>query len=182
MGDATLAGEVKDWLTSAAIIVGGIWAIWRFGHAEWLRRRAEILTLEGSSSTPEIIALDGDRVAVSLRWNWRNAGSRPVHVDGELSFVELYALKGTLEQFVDPRQQKDSLAQLWVGSHRPLSNYGFYILEPGTSSSMLTVSILPIGESFIARHRLYASLKEHPTGFKWAYSWERWQVFRTDNR
>jgi hypothetical protein len=67
MGDATLAGEVKDWLTSAAIIVGGIWAIWRFGHAEWLRRRAEILTLEGSSSTPEIIALDADRVAVSLR-------------------------------------------------------------------------------------------------------------------
>jgi hypothetical protein len=74
MPDVTLAGEVKDWLTSVAIVVGGGWAMWRFGHAEWLRRRAEIPSLEGSSSTPEICAFADDRVAVSLRWTWRNAG------------------------------------------------------------------------------------------------------------
>jgi hypothetical protein len=76
MSEVTLAGEVKDWLTSLGIVIGGGWAMWRFGRSEWLRRRAEIPTLEGNSSTPDIWALGDDRVAVSLRWSWRNAGTR----------------------------------------------------------------------------------------------------------
>jgi hypothetical protein len=180
MPDVTLAGEVKDWLTSVAIVVGGGWAIWRFGHAEWLRRRAEIPSLEGTSSIAEMCALEGERVAVSLRWNWRNAGTRPVYVDDERSFVEIYRLAGDIGNFVDPRQQQETLNSLKVGGHHPLRGYGFYMLEPSTTSSMLTVPILPVGDAFIARHRLYADRKIHPTGFDWQYSWERWQVFRTD--
>ncbi len=174
------AGEVKDWLTSLAILVGGVWAVWRFGHEEWLRNRAEIPTLEGNSSTPEICSFGADLVAVSLRWTWRNAGTRPVYVDSERSFVEIYHLAGEGGKFVDPRQHKEMFTPFKVGSHYPLKGYGFYMLEPTTSSSMLTVPILPVGEAFIARHRLYASREKHPTGFDWQYSWERWQVFRTD--
>jgi hypothetical protein len=180
MADVTLAGEVKDWLTSVAIVVGGGWAMWRFGHAEWLRRRAEIPSLEGSSSTPEICRFGDDRIAVSLRWTWRNAGTRPVYIDDVRSFVAIYRLAGEIGNFVDPRQQKETLTRLKVGVHYPLEGYGLYMLEPNTTSSMLTVSILPVGEAFIARHRLYAEREHHPTGHKWQYSWERWQVFRTD--
>jgi hypothetical protein len=150
--------------------------MWRFGHAEWLRRRAEIPSLEGNSSPPKICHVADGRVAVSLRWTWRNAGSRPVHVDDERSFVEIYRLAADIGNFVDPRQQ--ALAKVPV--HYPLKGYGFYILEPSTTSSMLTVPILPVGEAFIARNTLYARRKEHPTGFNWQYCWERWQVFRTD--
>lgn len=178
MPDVTLAGEVKDWLTSVAIVLGGGWALWRFGHAEWLRQRAELPSLEGNSSTPEICAFGAERVAVSLRWTWRNAGTRPVHIDDKRSVVEICLLAGDVGSFADPRQQKKMLAQ--VGVHHPLEGYGFYMLEPSTSSTMLTVPILPVGQAFIARHRLYAKLEEHPTGGEWQYSWERWQVFRTD--
>jgi hypothetical protein len=177
MADVTLAGEVKDWLTSIAIVVGGGWAMWRFGHSEWLRRRAEIPSLEGNSSTPEICRCGNDRVAVSLHWSWRNVGTRPVHIDNR-SFVEVYRLSGDIGSFVDPRQQQET--QLKVGVHHPLKNYFFYIFEPSTTSSILTISILPVGEAFIARHGLYADSKKHPTGGEWQYSWERWQVFRTD--
>jgi hypothetical protein len=90
MSDVTLAGEVKDWLTSVAIVVGGGWAMYRFGHTEWLRRRAEIPSLEGNSNTPEISGFGDDRVAVSLRWSWRNAGTRPLHIDDVRTFVEIY--------------------------------------------------------------------------------------------
>jgi len=180
MPDVTLAGEVKDWLTSVAIVIGGAWAIWRFGHAEWLRRRTEKFpSLEGSSSAPEICALADGRVAVSLRWTWRNVGTRPVHIDDKSSFVEIFRLAGEIGNFVDPRQQ-ETLVPLRISVHHPLKGYGFYILEPGTASSLLTVPILAVGEPFIARHMLFASSKEHPTGFAWQYSWERWQVFRTD--
>jgi hypothetical protein len=171
---------VKDWLTSGAILVAGGWAIWRFYHSEWLRRRAEIPSLEGSSSIPEVCGCGNDCVAVSLRWSWRNVGTRPVHVDDIRSFVEVYRLAGDIGSFVDPRQQKATLTPLKIGLHYPLRGYGFYIFEPNTTSSILTISILPVGEAFIARHRVYADRKEHPTGEKWQYPWERWQVFRTD--
>jgi hypothetical protein len=181
MPDVTLAGEVKDWLTSVGIVIGGGWAVWRFGHAEWLRHEAErIPSLEGSSSTPEICGFGDDRVAVSLRWNWRNAGTKPLHVDDDSSLVEIYRLAGEIGNFVDPRQQEETLTPLKVGVHHPLRGYGFYVLEPNTNSSLLTVSILPVDEAFIARHVLYAKREEHPTGDEWPYSWERWQVFRTD--
>jgi hypothetical protein len=180
MPEVTLAGEVKDWVTSVAIIVGGGWALWRFGHAEWLRRRAEIPSLEGNSTTPDLCAIPDDRVAVSLRWTWRNAGTRPVHIDDEKTFVEIYRLVGEGGAFVDPRQQRHAMDSLKVGFHHPLKGYGFYILEPGTTSSLLTVPILPSGEAFIARNRIYAQKEQHPTGAAWQYSWERWQLFRTD--
>jgi hypothetical protein len=180
MADPTLAGEVKDWLTSVAIVVGGAWAMWLFGHAEWLRRRSEIPTLEGNSFAPEIVALADGCAVASLRWTWRNAGSRPVYVDGERSIVEVYRLTGNIGEFVDPRQHKETLASHKIAVHYPLKGYGFYLLEPNTNSSILTLPILPLGEAFIARHRLVANQQRHPTGFKWSYSWERWQVFRTD--
>ena len=42
MADVTLAGEVKDWLTSASHPgLAADRAMWRFGRAEWLRRRAK---------------------------------------------------------------------------------------------------------------------------------------------
>lgn len=179
MPEVALAGQVKDWLTSAAIVVGGAWAIWRFSHAEWLRQRAEIPSLEGNSRNPEIYALDDNRVAVCLRWTWRNAGTRPVYIDDEFSFVEIISLKGLVGDFIDPRQQKE-LLDYKVAHHFPLKGYGSYMLEPNTTSTMLTVPILPAGEAFIARHKLYDKRKENSTNHIWRYSWERWQVFRTD--
>lgn len=162
-------------------MVGGAWAAWRFGYQEWLRRRAEIPTLEGNSSVTEIVPSEDDRAVVSLRWMWRNAGSIPVYIDDERSFVEIYRLSSDIAwTFVDPRQHREALTPFRVGVHFPLKGYGFYMLEPGTNSSILTVPVLPRGETFIARHKLVASRHRHPTGFEWNFAWERWQIFRTD--
>jgi hypothetical protein len=68
----------------------------------------------------------------------------------------------------------------WLFAVVPNVGYGFYMLEPCTTSSILVVSVLPVGQAFIARHRLVADKVRHPTGAKWSYSWERWQTFRTD--
>lgn len=180
MADPTLAEQVKDWVTSIAIVFGGAWALWRFGHAEWLRRRSEIPSLEGVSNVPEIFNLAEDRMAVSLRWTWRNTGSRPVYIDDGGTVVEIYRLAGEIGTFIDPRQQWETLAPFLVGTHYPLQGFGWYRFEPNTTSSILTAIVLPVGEPFIARALLIADKKEHPTGFDWSYSWERWLVFRTD--
>jgi hypothetical protein len=180
MGDPTLAEQVKDWATSVAIVVGGGWALWRFGHTEWLRRRAEIPSLEGGSTAPEAcVFLDG-RAVVSLRWIWRNTGSRPVYINDKESVVEVYRLQGDVGTFVDPRQQSEALEPFRIGTHLPLAGFGWYRFEPNTTSSIMTAIILPPGEAFIARNQLIADNKYHPTGADWSYSWERWIVFRTD--
>lgn len=178
---AALASELKDWLSCFAIIVGGAWAGWRFSHSEWLRRRSEIPSLEGVSSSPECTSLADDLVAVSLRWTWRNAGSRPVFVNPDDTCVEIFQILGIAGTFIDPRQGHDVLVkEHLIASHRPLVGFGIYQLEPGTTSTILTVPVLPRGQVYVARHNLAADDKAHPSGHDWSYSWERWQIFTTD--
>jgi hypothetical protein len=181
MSDVTAAVQFKDWVTSLAIIVGGSWAIWKFGHTEWLRRRSEISSLEGHSPEVELHSVAPGRVAASLRWSWRNVGSRPVYIDTNSTFVEIYNISDMDIGFLDPRQQCDSLFHRRVGLHDPLTGFGdAFFFEPGTNSTLLTVPILPAGEAFVARMFLCANRDRHPTGSDWSFSWERWQVFRTD--
>jgi hypothetical protein len=173
------AAQFKDWVTSIAFVLGGTWALWVFYFKEW--RPAGIASLEGGSIAPEICALGDGRAAVSLRWTWRNVGTRPVYLDTENTIVEVYRLEGDIGNFVDPRQIKKPLIPLKVGDHLPLADFGgFYRLEPGTTSSIPTVLILPLGKAFIARIELIAHDAHHRTGGDWSYSWERWQIFRTD--
>jgi hypothetical protein len=126
--DPGLATTIKDWLTSAAIVSGGLWALWRFSHSEWLRRRGEVPSLEGSSVGPEVLAIDDDRVIVSLRWSWRNTGTVPVYIDSESSFVVVHRLPGEVDGlFLDPRQNEGDLQV--DGVHHPLRGYKPYFFE-----------------------------------------------------
>lgn len=179
MADASVAAELKNWLTSAAIVCGGLWALWRFRHSEWLRRRSEIPCLEGITAPPEIHYVSDSTAVASLRWTWRNAGIRPVHVDCDATFVQVYKLPDDIEGIVDPRQQQDELLPFLVLSHTPLAvmEYNF---EPGTTSSILTPVALPIGQAYIARFVVYADANRHSTGNETSFFWERWQIFRTD--
>jgi hypothetical protein len=58
-----------------------------------------------------ICAFADDRAVVNLRWTWRNAGTKPVHVDGERSFVEIYRLVRDIRQF-----RRTSLLKIISGS------------------------------------------------------------------
>ena len=179
MTDVTTAAEFKNWLTSAAIVCGGLWALWRFRHSEWLRRRSEIPCLEGITAPPEIHSVSGNTAVASLRWTWRNAGIRPVHVDCQATFVQVYKLPHDIVGIIDPRQQQDELFPFLVVSHTPL-DVMVYNFEPGTTSSILTPVALPISHTYIARFVVCADAEKHPTGNDTSFFWERWQVFRTD--
>jgi hypothetical protein len=172
------AGVSKDLLTSVGILVGGWWALWRFGYSDWLRRRAEISSLEGNSIDPEIYKFTESSVVVYLRWTWRNVGTRPVYIDDDRTIITIYEIAGEINTFVDPRQYKDRLTP--IGEHYPLKGFGFYMLEPAATSGLVAVPILALSKPFIARAKIVADIKKHPTGGSWSYSWERWQVFRTD--
>jgi hypothetical protein len=180
MGTAILANELKNWLTIAAIVVAGIWALWRFGHAEWLRRRSEIPCLEGNTARPEILEISEVSAIVSLRWTWRNAGNRPVYIDTAASRVEVYELPANMEGIIDPRQNEAALRPHSVARHTPLGGMREYMFEPGTNSSLLTPVILPSKKTYLARIVLYVDPEKHRSINEQGSFWERWQVFRTD--
>ena len=168
------ATVVKDWLTSVGILFGGGWALWRFGYEDWLRRRLEEPSLEGSYDVPEMHRLDDGRIAVSLRWRWRNPGTRPVFLDIHLSELSVYRISSQ-GAFIDPRRLEQEVGAK-VSEHLPLEGFGFFKLEPGTTSSILTVPILEEGKTYLARLKLVSDQNRHATKGGWNFLWEKWQV------
>jgi hypothetical protein len=175
----TLAADIKDWLTVAAILAAGGWAVWRFYHQEWLRWRSEVPALEGSNPPREIVCQDDKTCIVSLRWTWRNAGNRPLYVNVGACKVEIYRIPDGHYGVIDPRQQAEALGPP-AFTHHPLADFSPYMFEPGTTSTLLTPVALPADHSYIARMVLVSDRSKHRVDGELCLSWERWQVFRTD--
>jgi hypothetical protein len=80
-------------LTSAAIVVGGGWAIWKWGYSEGLRKRRELPDLDGTL-TASAVALSAGKACLTLQAAWRNPGPVPIKMCPDHSFVTQFALPG----------------------------------------------------------------------------------------
>jgi hypothetical protein len=85
--------EMDNIVTSAALIIGGIWAGYRWGYTEWQRKRREQPDLDGTL-TASSVPLPGGKAYLTLQAAWRNPGPLPIWMCPEHSFVEQYALPG----------------------------------------------------------------------------------------
>ena len=89
--------DAPDWtaiesvVTSVAIVVGGLWAGWKWGYGETLRRRREIEDL-GGTLTAASVPLPSGKAYLTLQAVWRNPGPGPIEVCPEHSFVDQYEL------------------------------------------------------------------------------------------
>jgi hypothetical protein len=83
---------IESAVTSAAIIIGGLWAGWKWGYGEALRKRRELPDLDGIL-TATWVPLPGGKAYLTLRAAWRNPGPGPIRVCPEHSFVEQYELE-----------------------------------------------------------------------------------------
>jgi hypothetical protein len=82
---------IEGAITSAAIVVGGLWAGWKWGYGEALRRRRELPDLDGTLSGAAV-ALAVGKVCLTLQSVWHNPGPGPIRVCPDHSFVEQYEL------------------------------------------------------------------------------------------
>jgi hypothetical protein len=87
------SASVENVVASAAIIVGGGWAAWKWGYGETLRKRREFQDLDGTL-TAASVALPGRKAYLTLQAVWRNPGPVAVNVclDPEHSFVKQFEL------------------------------------------------------------------------------------------
>jgi hypothetical protein len=80
-------------LTSTAIVVGGGWAIWKWGYSEGLRKRREVPDLDGTLSV-STVPLSAAKAYLTLQAAWRNPGPAPIKMCPDHSFVTQYTLQG----------------------------------------------------------------------------------------
>jgi hypothetical protein len=125
---------VENIIASAAIVVGGGWAAWKWGYGETLRKRREYQDLDGTLSAVSVPLPDG-KAYLTLQAVWRNPGPLPVEMcpDPEHSVVRQYELA------TDPPLGSFRMAG-YPGAVEvavvPLSTGRTYTLGPQTESVM----------------------------------------------
>ena len=153
-----LSTIIRDYATAAAIIGGGLWALWRWVFEERLRRHREFPALDGELKTVET-RLDHLNVILTVNALWRNRGKLPVEIDTTKTSVGVYSLDKS--QPLGPFNP-----QIKALSYRafPLADCAGYILEPGTDSTIQQCIVLPTNQMFVIHWAICiaASQKAYP--------------------
>ncbi len=93
MAASDLSAELNHYVTSAALIIGGLWAGYKWGYTEWQRNRREQPDLDGTL-TASSVPLPAGKAYLTLQAAWRNPGPLPIRMCPEDSFVEQFELSG----------------------------------------------------------------------------------------
>jgi hypothetical protein len=129
MAEPQWAAIMKDVTTTAALILGGGWAAWKWGYGETLRKRREMPSPDGTlTATP--LRIDDKTIALALTAVWRNRGPLPINLCAAHSIVEVFRLNefvpmGRLMVTADNSMELISTAT---------PDWQSYILEPNTDS------------------------------------------------
>ncbi len=151
--DVTLSGP--DWpaieggVTSIAIVVGGLWAGWKWGYGEALRRRRELPDLDGTLSATTV-SLPGGRTCLALQSVWRNPGPGPIRVCPDHSFVEQYELGTDLPLGGFRITECPGIKKISVVPWR----YHAYIMGAQTESVVTEHFIVPVGPVYAFTWRI----------------------------
>ena len=80
-------------VTSVAIIAGGVWAGWKWGYSEKVRKGREHPDLDGTL-TASSVPLRAGKAYLTLQAEWRNPGPLPIRMCPDHTFIEQYDLSG----------------------------------------------------------------------------------------
>lgn len=118
----------RDITTILAIVVGGIWAWYKWGYSENIRRKKELSAIDGTLNY-EVTELNEKQVIISFEALWRNKGVLAVELEDDKSFLIGRKLDA------DNINEGELLTSKKHDIKAPLFSGG-YILEPKTDSIM----------------------------------------------
>jgi len=120
-----------------ALWAGGLFAAWKWGFGEFLRKKREVPALEGPM-TVEVLNLPDNKGLFVLHSVWRNVGSYPVYIDFKETCVTV--AKANQTEVNGAKDVEDRECDFWnpVGAiSRPLEHLKkYYVLEPNTESNI----------------------------------------------
>jgi hypothetical protein len=135
---------IEGAVTATAVVVGGLWAGWKWGYGERLRKRQELPDLDGSI-TATAITLPGGQAYLTLQSVWRNPGPGPIRVCPDHSCVEQYELGinpplGSFRIADQPGSAKKVATVPW--------RYRAYIMGPQTESVVSEHFVVSAGQVY----------------------------------
>ena len=146
---------VKNLITAGGIILGGIWAFWRWSLSEYIRRRRELPSFDGEMSARSANFKDGKEV-LTVGCKWRNVGVVPLKVNTQATCFTLFDIPdGTQNGPIGPRLK--NLRELFV--RRPWEHWPGAILEPATNSELQAHFLVERGGTYVVSCRLEALTK-----------------------
>lgn len=146
---------VANWATSAGIVLGGGWAIYKWSFSEWLRKRHRIPSLQ-SSADVEIVRSVGEESLVSIDANWHNTSEIPIEVDIKWTRVVIYEMGDEMPK-TGPVYYPTEIGKEMFHI-KPLKTWTWFTLEPGTENKISALCSLPKGKEFWAVCKLRRKL------------------------
>jgi hypothetical protein len=152
MAGPHISTVIKDYVTAAAIVLGGAWALWRWTYGEILRRRREMASPDGTLSVGSVeIAMD--LVAVTVNALWRNRGPLLIALCSEHSDLKVYRLASSLSE--GPLSIHEPTISQLVAKVSPW--WDTYVMEPNTESLLQEHIALRRGYVYAFRWRICLS-------------------------
>lgn len=156
----------KNCATTFGIVLGGGWAFWKWGYAEWQESKKNRASLDGQLDA-KAEALANGRLIVTVLAQWNNRGQFPVKINPQRSQVLVYRLPDVLPlgafepatDFGDP---------LFI--QYPFKELDGFELEPKTESFLRAHFVLEPTSKYFFRWELY---KEDSPGADHEFVWTK---------
>jgi hypothetical protein len=175
-GTSTGSGSVASWIIAIATATGAIFAVWKWGVEEHVRRSREMATLDGDISV-EVIDADSSIIGVVIESVWDNKGNLPVFLDRENCRVRIFELSlDAAPEVIDPTDEEINKHHKKVADFCPIRSSGMFMLEPGTSSRIQSSILLPKGPIYEVRSFIQTSQVGNRSSRLW---WFRRRMFNS---
>jgi len=144
--------NAKDIVTTIAILVGGVWAVWKWGYGEKLRKRREMCSPDGAL-TASTVPIDAEKLALTLTAVWRNRGELPIELCPVHSRVQVFMIKRDVPFGMFKLQESDHVSEI----ARSEPSWTSYVMEPNTDSVMHEHFTIQSGSPWFSMGYLYGS-------------------------
>jgi hypothetical protein len=143
---------IKDLATALALVVGGLWAFWRWSLGEYLRKLREMPSFEGELSA-RVLSSDDGQVILTASCKWKNVGVIPLNVNTqETRFTVCEIPAGTALGPIGPRLGNLSVKFIL----KPWQHWSSAILEAGTNSELHAHFLVEPDRTYVIACRLEA--------------------------
>ena len=147
---------VKNVATAVALVVGGIWAFWKWSLSAYLRHRREMPSFEGEMTArvlSDASLSKANHAILTVTCKWKNVSAIPLNVNTkETRFTVFEIPPETPPGPVGPRL--NNLKECFV--RRPWEHWPSTILEPGTNSEVHAHFVVEEDKTYIIACRLEA--------------------------
>ncbi len=148
--------EIKDYVTVAGVLSGGLWASWKWGYGEYLRRKTSIRCIAGDISAT-VLPHNRSTVIVCIEAKWVNTSSYREDIDRSRTKIEIYKIDQSYPE--GPILRSNERLKI-ISRILPYKNLERFWLGPKADYVYRAHWVLSRNERYLVRWKLYSTRNE----------------------